>query len=168
LSASLQKVKDIAGKALGKSLTLTSVAVPQHFNQSMSSPVWAAVKHEEGMLRPWQKRPYYQAARLAYHLNSCEGFGLDPSCSIDDDTHLILFVDHNLEYVEFYLAEVTDFGLMETAKVRLGRHGAKSLVALEKVRGRSTSSEDKANFTRELSRIGALYMANYMISSTSI
>ncbi|KAH8705210.1 hypothetical protein BGW36DRAFT_367085 [Talaromyces proteolyticus] len=100
---------------------ITSISIPQHFNGSLYSAVGnAALKNEEGMIRPWQTRHYYNAARLAYHLNSCQGLGLDSrTCHIEDGPHLVLFLDYNESYLEFFLADVGEFTFINVAKKRM-------------------------------------------------
>ncbi len=78
---------------------------------------------------PWQIRSYYDVVRLAYHLNSCAGFGLSAStCNIDDDDHLLFFIDYNDAYLELCIAEVTYCIFGETARKRFAHIGSQMLL----------------------------------------
>jgi len=69
--------------------------------------------------------------RLAYHLNSCEGFGISSlTCHIEDGPHLILFIDYNDAYLEFYIADVGEFIFGEIAKKTMKGYGANRLAAI--------------------------------------
>ncbi|KAI0008093.1 hypothetical protein F4779DRAFT_642234 [Xylariaceae sp. FL0662B] len=126
--AALETLKDEVNKILEKPIDITSVSVPHHFNESLYVAVVDVLEQEQGIIRPWQIRRYYGAVRLAYHLSSCEGFGLNSSnCDIEDDTHLIFYIDYNDAYLELFMAEVTYFILGEVAKKRFDHLGSKNL-----------------------------------------
>ncbi|RYP05936.1 hypothetical protein DL765_009677 [Monosporascus sp. GIB2] len=100
------------------SINLTSISIPQHFNTSMSGAVLdVALELERGIVVPWQIRHYYNAVRLAYHLNSCEGFSMDTStCDIEDGPHLVFFIDYNDAYLELCVADVGEFIFSDVTK----------------------------------------------------
>ncbi|RYO81934.1 hypothetical protein DL762_006866 [Monosporascus cannonballus] len=112
------------------SINLTSISIPQHFNRSMYNAVAnVALELEPGIVVPWQIRRYYNAVRLAYHLNSCEGFSMDTStCDIEDGPHLVFFIDYNDAYLELCFADVGEFIITDVTKKTFRDIGARRLV----------------------------------------
>lgn len=130
IAEALEGVRAEINGRLKRSIDLTSISIPQHFNDSLYGTVGNSAQDlEKGIVRPWQVRRYYNAVRLAYHLNSCEGFGMDSStCHIEEGPHLVLFVDYNGSYLEFYIADVGDFTFTEIGRMTLKGYGADKLV----------------------------------------
>ncbi|KAK2808690.1 hypothetical protein FQN50_004555 [Emmonsiellopsis sp. PD_5] len=128
-AASLMAINKEATKTLGESVDITSISIPEHFNETLYGSVSnAGMKNEQGFIQPWQVRRFPHAARLAYGLNSCEGFGLGPDlCDIDDGPHYVIFVEYNREYLELFIAEVGDFTFNMVGSTRLKSLGAKVL-----------------------------------------
>lgn len=61
--------------------------------------------------KPWQLIWRLNAARLAYDLNSCEGFGLDGlDCDIDEGPHEVVSLDYQVQALDLNVADVNEFG----------------------------------------------------------
>ena len=88
---------------------IATVSAPQHFNSSsLDAVITAAMEVEPTIRQPWQVIRSANAMRLAYGLDTCEGFGMDSeSCDIEDGPHLIFIVEHQETYLEISLADVT-------------------------------------------------------------
>jgi len=79
---------------------------------------------EKGFLRPWQVKRFFNAARLAYGLNSCEALGLDSvTCHIEDGPHLVMFLDYHKEYLELAIADIGYMTFLLEDNVRLEKLG---------------------------------------------
>ncbi|KAL9623569.1 MAG: hypothetical protein Q9160_002250 [Pyrenula sp. 1 TL-2023] len=131
LATTLKDIRQKADDELQHPVDLTSISIPQHFNDSIRGAISKpALNLEPGIVRPWQVRQYYNAVRLAYRLNSCEAFGLNSTtCDVEDGPHLIFFVDCNDTYLELYIADVTRFIFTKVAKETLRNPGARRFVA---------------------------------------
>lgn len=130
IAAALRGIrKEVSRHMPGASIDVTSISIPQHFNESMYSAVAdAALELERGIKVPWQIRRYYNAVRLAYHLNSCEGFGMDAStCDVEDGPHLVFFIDYNHDYLEVCVADVGEFIFSDVTKNTFRDIGARKL-----------------------------------------
>lgn len=50
------------------------------------------------------------AARFAYGLNSCEGFGFyDADCDVADAPHLVIFAEYNKDYLRLKVADAQQY-----------------------------------------------------------
>ena len=121
------RVKEVEEAAA--SLSLTSVSIPQHFNDTMLVYATRAIlRSETHMVRPWQVRRGYNAVRMAYHLNNAEAFGVPEEDFEEDDSHHLLHLDLNDQHLEFCIANVGEFQFTVQARQTLGNLGAKGSV----------------------------------------
>ncbi len=105
----LTSLKKAAAEVLvDQRITLGAVSAPQYFNDSSKAAVMDALQDVEPRMRQkWQVITSLQAMRLAYGLNSCEGFGLGARiCDIDDGTHYILVVEYEESFLQLYILDV--------------------------------------------------------------
>ncbi|KAK2772520.1 hypothetical protein FQN53_004607 [Emmonsiellopsis sp. PD_33] len=109
--ASLMAIKKEATRILGESVDITSISIPEHFNEtSYGSVSNVGMKNEQDFIQPWQ------------------GFGLEPNlCDIDDGPHYVIFVEYNREYLELSIGDVGDFTFNMVGSTRLKNLGAKVL-----------------------------------------
>ena len=92
---------------------MTALCIPDHFNSSSRSSVIFAAIEATDIKRPWQTIWRLNAARLAYGLNSCEGFGLDQrDCDIDEGPHRIVSIDYNIHALDLNVADVNELGAL--------------------------------------------------------
>ncbi|PGH15968.1 hypothetical protein AJ79_02135 [Helicocarpus griseus UAMH5409] len=111
---------------------ITFISIPEHFNTSAYDAVVEAGSNENGLIQSWQIRRFFSVARLAYGLNSCQGFGLtEPgSCDIEEGPHYAMFIDYNRDYMDLLIADMTEFFFVVEGKERLGNLGAQRLDGL--------------------------------------
>lgn len=64
---------------------------------------------------------------------SCESLNLDAGCDIEDDTHLVLFVDCNEESIDLAIADVDSYAFHVLDKRRIGGPKHNSTNAMEEV-----------------------------------
>lgn len=102
--------KEVDAKLLERRRDMTSIVVPQYFNDTISKAVFNAVAASEPLVtKPQQVRKYYNAARLAYRLDTCEGLGLASSecdAELEDGPHLVFFVDLNNRLLELSIFDM--------------------------------------------------------------
>ncbi|KAM5441433.1 hypothetical protein MferCBS31731_003504 [Microsporum ferrugineum] len=127
-TAAIRSIREEITKSKGQVSSITSISIPSHFNRtSTTAMINAVMENEKGIIRPWQVRKQFHVVRLAYGLNSCEGFGLDSdTCDMEDPEH-VMFVDYHNEYLELVLASVGEFSVVALDSVRLHNLGAKRL-----------------------------------------
>lgn len=105
----LASLKVAAAEALGHHhITLGAVSTPQYFNSSSKGAVMDALQAIEPKMRQrWQVVGSFQAIRMAYALDSCEGFGLDARiCDIDDGPHFVLVVEYEEGFLQLSILDV--------------------------------------------------------------
>ena len=102
----LVSVRKAAERALGdQRATIGAVSPPQYFNESSRYAVMRALQGVE----PKGRQSYRvmvgsHAMRLAYRLNTCEGFGFSSQkCDIEDDTHYVLVVEFEKRHLQLSL-----------------------------------------------------------------
>lgn len=89
-------------------LSITSVALPYHFNDTLYSYAHDAIFRSEPHLRvPWQVKRSRHVDRMAYGLDNCEAYGVDPAdCDDEDAWHHLLMIDLNDDYLGLCLADL--------------------------------------------------------------
>lgn len=112
---------------------ITSISIPQYWNDTMRTAVFRAAatasdsSSEAAIItNPRQVRRYYNAARLAYRLDSCEGLGLKKSgsstCSLEtlrNGPHSVVFVDVNEPFLELAIFDVESNACIQVAREKL-------------------------------------------------
>lgn len=74
--------------------------------------------------QPWQVKWRLNAARLAYGLNSCDGFVLDrKQCDIDDGPHEVVYADYNLSSLDVIVVDVNEHGAFSRYHVHVENLG---------------------------------------------
>ncbi|KAF3480697.1 uncharacterized protein GIQ15_06044 [Arthroderma uncinatum] len=173
LTTAIQNIRKEITNSLGKPLDITSISIPNHFNGTSAEIVTkVAMANEKGIIRPWQVRRKFNVVRLAYGLNSCEGFGLDPDTCDDEDLDNVMFIDYNKAYLELLLASIGEFGCGALDSVRLYKLGAKRLESSEdslekyqhEIQGAIQNFKDKnsvriANYSTTVELILAIVMS---------
>ena len=122
----LSRIQKTAAKALGQEVDISSIAIPQHFNDSSKMAVSdAALRNQKGIVQRWQVRPFFRTVQAAYGLNTCESLRLDPGCDIEDDTHLVMFIDCNEDSIDVVVADVDSdaFHVLDKRRVGGPKHG---------------------------------------------
>lgn len=124
----LLAIKKAATNALSDSnLTIGGISRPSFFNSSSIEAVMDAAKPVEPAWRqPYQVMSPFHASRMAYKLNSCEGFGPDfENCYIDDeDGHLFLLIKYESRHLQFHLLHVVSEGVFVLGRERYEDLGA--------------------------------------------
>lgn len=117
----LSQIEKTAAEALDREVVISSIATPQHFNDSAKMAVSdAALKNQKGIVQRWQVRPFFRSVQAAYDLNTCESLQLDPGCDIEDDTHLVIFIDCNEDGIDIVIADVDSDAFHVLEKRRVG------------------------------------------------
>jgi hypothetical protein len=94
----LHQAKAATETALGHTVTINSVVVPQHFKETHSLTLLKEVAVQEGFATfNHQVIWTLNGARLAYNLDSCGGFDLKPGerCKIDYDDNFVMSVNYD-------------------------------------------------------------------------
>lgn len=93
-------IKTATEKKVGNPVDIGIVSQPLYFNGSTSAALTAATKQVQPGFAGQVTR-FTNAARLAYGLDSCKGFGMNIStCDINEGEHSVIVVDYNDEYLE--------------------------------------------------------------------
>ncbi|EZF22951.1 hypothetical protein H100_04440 [Trichophyton rubrum MR850] len=110
----IRSTKEEVLNILGEPQNITSISVPQYFNDSSMGMIFKCRLDIENSFRYWQVKKQFYVGRFAYGFNSCEGFGLYPkNCNVEND---------------IMLAEVGEFTFGDLDSVRLPSLGAKRLL----------------------------------------
>ena len=126
----LRSIKEVAAIALKGPVEIGTISQPRHFNNSVRQAIVCAAEEVEPLLKqPWQIIEFSNAARLAYDLNSCAGFGLlnEDGCDIDEGPHYIVYVDYQKGHLEFSIADVTECTLDSVDHARFPEYGEDAL-----------------------------------------
>ncbi|MDI1492513.1 MAG: hypothetical protein OHK93_003727 [Ramalina farinacea] len=111
----LLAIKKAAADTLGDStLTIGGISYLDFFNSSSRQAVMEAAKNVEPTWRqPYQAMNPFQASRMAYKLDSCDGFGFDPrTCHMDEeDGYLVLLIEYEPCHLQFHLLDVLTEGV---------------------------------------------------------
>lgn len=98
----IKEIQSATDSALNRTMEYRSLTAPAHFimQSSMATLMLAAYNlHLFASGQSYQVIPLPNAARLAYDLDNCRGFGQLPGCNLDDEDYFALV----LEYSEKYL-----------------------------------------------------------------
>ena len=118
----LLAIKKAAANTLGDStVTIGGISYLDFFNDSSAQAVMDAAKAVEPTWRqPYQAMSPFQASRMAYKLNSCDGFGFDPrTCHIDDeDGYLVLLIEYEPRHLQLSLLHALSEGIVVTERAR--------------------------------------------------
>jgi hypothetical protein len=102
----LMTIKTATEKKLGHPVDIGVISQPLYFNETTSTALTYAAKEVQTGLAGQVIR-FTNAARMAYGLNSCEGFGMNSSsCDIFEGEHAVVVVDYNTEYLELAIGYV--------------------------------------------------------------
>ena len=102
----LTVIKAVTEKKVGHKVNIGIISQPLYFNLTTSTALTDAAK-EVQTGQAGQLTRFTNAARLAYGLNSCRGFGMNTStCDIEQGEHSVIVVDYNKEYLEVAIAYV--------------------------------------------------------------
>lgn len=83
---------------------------------------------EPSIKQPWQIIDSINAARLAYGLDTYGGLGLNAeTCNLEDDLHLIIFIEYNEMFLELSLAGVTEDTCDIKGQIRIDNLGSVAL-----------------------------------------
>ena len=95
-----------ASEGVGHTVEIGIISQPLYFNSSTSKVLIDAAKDlQTAWAGPLTR--FTNAGRLAYGLNSCEGFGMNSStCDIEDGEHSVIVVDYNANYLEVAIGYV--------------------------------------------------------------
>lgn len=109
-TTALRSIIEEVSNVLHHPVEITTVSRPRHFNDSSQEAVIiAAMQTEPTMKQPWQVIDSVNAARLAYGLDTCAGLGFNENgCDMEEEVHLIVFMEYNPDYLELTVAEVTE------------------------------------------------------------
>jgi hypothetical protein len=104
----LATIKTAAEKKVGRPVDIGIISQPLYFNQSTSNVLTAAAKQFQPGFAGQITR-FTNAARQAYGLNSCKGFGMNATtCDINEGEHSVIVVDYNNEYLELAIGYVRE------------------------------------------------------------
>ena len=104
----LKTIKTATEKKLGHSVDIGIISQPLYFNETTSTALTDAAKEVQTGVAGQITR-FTNAARVAYGLNSCKGFGMNSSnCDINEGEHAIVLVDYNTEYLELAIGYVRE------------------------------------------------------------
>lgn len=99
----LQQIEQASSSALGHPVTIRSVVGPQHFNYRPGLYNLKYAAQKAGYIRnnyqANQLTCLHNAARLAYGLDNCEGFGLPADCDLWESDVLVMIVEYNELYL---------------------------------------------------------------------
>ncbi|KAH6683977.1 hypothetical protein B0J14DRAFT_571797 [Halenospora varia] len=120
-SEALMSVKASSQKKLGSAVTVGAVSYPEWFDlPTIFCMRDGAVVAEPFLKRNWQFKKYFNAARLAYGLNSCGSFGLGSSdCAIEAGPHLIVHIHFDGDTLHYILAEINEFASQTVSQVEV-------------------------------------------------
>ena len=117
-STALRDVKNAVAARLGHTLEIVTISQPRHFNDSSHEALASAAQELEPHFQPMQIINFNTAARFAYNLTSCAGFGLSAAeCEAADDLHFIINVEYYTSYLEIVMAYAHDIALNVKAHV---------------------------------------------------
>lgn len=104
----LATIKTATEKKLGHAVDIGIISQPLYFNETTSTALTDAAKEVQTGLAGQVIR-FTNAARLAYGLNSCKGFGMNASnCDINEGEHAVVVIDYNTEYLELAIGYVRE------------------------------------------------------------
>jgi hypothetical protein len=104
----LMIIKTAMEKKLGHSVDIGIISQPLYFNESTSTALTDAAKEVQTGVAGQITR-FTNAARVAYGLNSCKGFGMNSSnCDINEGEHAVVVVDYNTDYLELAIGYVRE------------------------------------------------------------
>ena len=102
----LTTIKKATEKKLGHATGIGIISQPLYFNETTSTALREAAR-EVQTAGFGQVTRFTNAARLAYGLNSCKGFGMNSSnCDMDEGEHSVIVIDYNTEYLELAIGYV--------------------------------------------------------------
>lgn len=102
----LMTIKTATKKKLGYTVDIGVISQPLYFNETTSTALTDAAKEVQTGLVGHVIR-FTNAARMAYGLHSCEGFGMNSSsCDIFEGEHAVVVVDYNTDYLELAIGYV--------------------------------------------------------------
>lgn len=95
----IRSTKEEVLNILGEPQNITSISVPQYFNDSSMGMIFKCRLDIENSFRYWQVKKQFYVGRFAYGFNSCEGFGLYPkNCNVENDVPPIIFARISTDY----------------------------------------------------------------------
>lgn len=104
----LTTIKTATEKKLGHSVDIGIISQPLYFNETTSTALTDAAKEVQTGLAGQVTR-FTNAARIAYGLNSCRGFGMNSSnCDINEGEHAVVVIDFNTDYLELQIGYVRE------------------------------------------------------------
>jgi hypothetical protein len=104
----LTTIKTATEKKLGHTVDIGIISQPLYFNATTSTALTDAAKEVQTGLAGQVTR-FTNAARIAYGLNSCKGFGMNASnCDINEGEHAVVVIDYNAEYLELAIGYVRE------------------------------------------------------------
>jgi hypothetical protein len=121
LFEAVASITKAAQKVLNKPVAIGAVSFPDHFNRSCyETLLHLPMKVDPSLFRPWQLMKSANAARYAYGLDSCEGFGFgDVECNIDNTPHLVILAEYNREFLRLTVADAKQGGFQINSHVVL-------------------------------------------------
>lgn len=95
--------------ALNRTVTINSIVAPQHFYLGSPITMLCETAVEEGLIVEWnQIMSSLNGARLAYNLDTCEGFGLaadDKKCDINGFNY-VLIINYDQERLSLTMMDI--------------------------------------------------------------
>ena len=105
--ATLSEITNAASRSLGRTVTLSAISQPRHFNDSTSEILAHAAIEVEPSFQPMQLIKSSTAVWLAYNFTSCAAFGLSTiDCDIEEDLHDIMTIQYHSGYLEVAVISV--------------------------------------------------------------
>jgi len=152
----LVSLSKAAGRNLGdQKFPIGAVSAPQYFNGSSRGAVMLALQSVEPELRQLHQVVVgSHAIRLAYGLDSCEGFGSgSQKCDIEDGTHYVLVVEFEKRYLQLSLLDVGSDTVGTLDRTRFNELGEEEGVAQD-------SGEDEAHYRHIQDELRAFMVNN--------
>lgn len=122
----LKEIQSGTESALNQSVKYRSVTAPAHFQMqsSMSTLMLAAYNlHVFASGQNYQVIPLPNAARLAYDLDSCKGFGEPTGCDLDDEDHFALVLEYSQDYLVLTFLDLAHYICIPIETKRLLKNG---------------------------------------------
>lgn len=114
-SSTLKDIQSATETALSHPVEIRCITAPAHFSEGESCFNLRESASSLGHYVFSEEEKYdqviflFDAARLAYSLDSCKAFGVEEGCDIFQEDNFALVVEHSPQYSTLTLLSITDY-----------------------------------------------------------
>jgi len=128
-SRTLEQIVTATEKSMHGPVQIRAINAPLHFGQMSSISTLVRAGENAGIvtISGSQVIAHSNGARLAYNLDSCEGYGLPDTCKLDDDENFVLIVDYGKCYFSMSFVITGKYMNVPIGEQHLATYGEKDI-----------------------------------------